>query len=113
MTQKQLAEKANLAEITIRQYEGGLYEPKSESAGRIAEALGISIADLMGWDERYDVAKMAREVEFIDHAAQIGGSIYDFNIAFARLNEAGQQKALAYIEDLLQIDAYTLPENEK
>lgn len=112
LTQKELAQKAGLAEITIRQYESGRYEPKFDTAKRIAAALEVSVYDLMDWDERYDVAEMVRGAEFLDHAAQIGGSVYDLNFAFFRLNEVGQQKVLAYIEDLLLIDAYTVPENE-
>lgn len=112
MTQKQLAEKANLAEITIRQYEGGLYEPKSESAGRIAEALGISIAELMGWDEQINIAQIAQESRFLKVAAEVGGLVCDLNEAFSRLNTTGQQKAVEYVKDLAQIDTYARPENE-
>lgn len=112
MTQKQLAQKANLAEITIRQYEGGLYEPKSDSAGRIAEALGISIADLMGWTEQYNVAQIAQETKFLEKAAEIGELAYDLNEAFSQLNLIGQQKAVDYVKDLVQIDTYRKPENE-
>lgn len=109
LTQKELARKAGLAEITIRQYESGLYEPKFDTAKKIAVALEISVYDLMEWDN----VELTKEVEFIEQAAQIGGSTYEMNLAFARLNEDGKQKALAYIEDLLQIDAYCLDEGQE
>jgi len=54
MTQKELAEKTGLAEITIRQYEHGDYEPKHENIKKIAAALGVHLADLA--PDRYPVA---------------------------------------------------------
>lgn len=41
-TQKQLAQKCGVAEITIRQYENGKREPKKEMIERIAAALNVS-----------------------------------------------------------------------
>ena len=46
ITQKELAEKCNLATITIRQYENGKREPKYETLSKIANALNVSILDL-------------------------------------------------------------------
>lgn len=43
LTQKELASKCNLAEITIRQYETGKREPKYETLKRIAQALNVSM----------------------------------------------------------------------
>ena len=103
LTQKELAKKVNLAEITIRQYEGNLYEPKQEAAKRIASVLGVSISDLMGWDEEIDVTRLSKEVKTIELTETM-------NNAFSRLNPAGQQKAVEYVNDLLQIDAYRLEE---
>lgn len=47
-TQKRLAEKAGLAEVTIRQYESGKREPKYETVEKLAKALEISAAELTG-----------------------------------------------------------------
>lgn len=47
LTQKALAAKCGLAEITIRQYENGKREPRSRQIARIAQALNISPADLL------------------------------------------------------------------
>lgn len=41
LTQKQLAEKTGIAEITIRQYESGKYKPKIDKLIKIADALNI------------------------------------------------------------------------
>ena len=43
LTQKQLADLTGLAEITIRQYEAGKYEPKIDKLRRIAAALVVYI----------------------------------------------------------------------
>ena len=45
-TQAALAKAADLAEVTIRQYESGKYEPKHENMKKIAAALGVSLSDL-------------------------------------------------------------------
>lgn len=52
MTQKELAEKTGLAEITIRQYEAGKYEPKHNNLQKIADALGVDCSDLV--ENRYE-----------------------------------------------------------
>lgn len=47
-TQKRLAEKAGLAEVTIRQYESGKREPKFKMVEKLTKALEISAAELTG-----------------------------------------------------------------
>ena len=46
LTQKDLARKCGLAEITVRQYESGKREPRSSQLAKIAGALNISAVDL-------------------------------------------------------------------
>ncbi len=46
LTQKELAFKCDVAEITIRQYETDKREPKYETLERIAQALGVHTVDL-------------------------------------------------------------------
>ena len=47
LTQKQLAELAGLAEITIRQYELNKREPKLEQLKKIASVLNVSVSELI------------------------------------------------------------------
>ena len=47
LTQKELAKRAGLAEITIRQYEAGRYVPKTENLFKIAAALEVPYSDLL------------------------------------------------------------------
>ena len=46
LTQKDLARKCGLAEITIRQYESGKREPRSSQLAKIAGALKLSETEL-------------------------------------------------------------------
>lgn len=46
MTQKQLGERAGIAEPTIRKYESGKLNPKIETLQKIAEALNITVYEL-------------------------------------------------------------------
>lgn len=50
LTQKSLAEKSGLAEITIRQYETNKREPRNEQIRKIAHALGLTEEELLGLD---------------------------------------------------------------
>lgn len=47
MTQKELALKAGIAEITIRQYEKGKYKPKYDKIKKIAQALDMPYYQLL------------------------------------------------------------------
>ncbi len=50
MTQKQLAELADISEISIRKYETNERKPKIDTIARIADSLGITIGDI---DDNY------------------------------------------------------------
>lgn len=51
LTQRELAKKTGLSIATIQGYEQSKYKPKAEAAQKIANALNISIHDLLDWDE--------------------------------------------------------------
>lgn len=67
LTQKELAEMVDCAEMTISQYERGLYSPKIDMRVKIANALGVSYADLfmdqtpMSFDSPEDFKKAWEE----------------------------------------------------
>ena len=46
LTQKELANKAGIAAITLQQYERGVREPKLEQMQKLASALGVSFGEL-------------------------------------------------------------------
>lgn len=51
LTQQQLAERANVAEITIQNYESGRSNPVPTRLLAIADVLGVSLDTLVGRDE--------------------------------------------------------------
>ena len=53
LTQKQLGDLCGIADSNIRKYESGKQNPKIKTLQRIADALSISIYDLMEFDEDY------------------------------------------------------------
>lgn len=78
LTQKELGEKAGTSEINIRQYEAGKYTPKPETGKRIADALGVSISDLYGWEERSAPIEK-KSGEWINYCCSVCGvSKYNF-----------------------------------
>lgn len=49
-TQKQLEDKTGINEANIRKYESGRQNPKAETLQKIASALDVTPAYLMGWE---------------------------------------------------------------
>ncbi len=47
LTQKALAKESGIAEITIRQYEAGMYSPKMEQLKKLCQALQVPIGELL------------------------------------------------------------------
>ena len=81
LTQKQLADKIGVSEITIRRYESNQKEPKHNTLIKIAEALDISIKELIDYLDikTNNLAKLQRyyeqkkwEYENIDCERNIG-----------------------------------------
>ena len=69
LTQKMLAAKCGMAEITIRQYESGKREPRSRQLTRIADALNISADSLI----------LGSTIEYTDHSGTDAGYIRRMN----------------------------------
>lgn len=82
LTQKKLGELCGLAEITIRQYESGKYQPKIETIEKIARALKVSVKEIkedITWDEYQDTKEwynIDREVNSIQGVIAIVAEIY-------------------------------------
>ena len=74
LTQKQLAEKINRKEITIRKYESGEREPRISIINDICEALNIPI-DEFG-EELFEIKK--KKIEEMHHCNNL--LIYSMNI---------------------------------
>lgn len=51
MTQQELAAALGINRATLSRYESGAIDPPSSQIPRIAQAVGVSTATLMGWEE--------------------------------------------------------------
>ncbi len=70
LTQKQLAEAADISEISIRKYEAGERIPKITSQAKIAAALGIPVSqlnDTLGWLKAPEYKPLERKLEQIGY----------------------------------------------
>lgn len=108
LTQRTLGESCGIAESTIRRYELGSLNPKIETLKKIADALGVPVADLAGWsafDDQYP--HLADEVKLLDLAKKIDESTFQLNELFLQLNDSGKAKAIDALSDLVMIEKYT------
>ena len=110
LTQARLAELSGVAVITIQQYERGKRQPRLEQLRKIANALGVPVAQLMGWDEDYEFRDAPEtghsgQLEAIKKWAAAKGKD-KLNQAYESLNEQGQQKAVERVEELTEIPKY-------
>lgn len=73
-TQKKLAKESGLAEITIRQYENESRTPQTTKLKQIADALEVTITDLMGVSNYLDEVEneMRQATNFYDYLASLG-----------------------------------------
>lgn len=136
MTQKQLGILSQTSEITIRQYELGKRQPRTEQLSRIAIALNVTVDYLVNGEERQEVipgrlwvirqsdtdSKYDRyKIEAMDKEAyDYGLSIFEnagfpaqdhipavkLMDAFYSLNDVGQLKAVERVEELVEIPKY-------
>lgn len=118
ITQKQLGEKCNIAEITIRQYEAGKYIPKIGNLQKICTVLNIPLNELLDVDGEQNWDKIAKD--FPDSSVlQIENEIIvpvltdelhpyrkNINYLLNRLNLDGLIITNAYISKLLKQEKY-------
>ena len=109
MTQKDLAEKANITAITIHQYEAGKRTPTVKNWFAIADALNLSIDELNNSEllpsESFDDA-VRRAAENILEGMHLEQRSQALIAAFSQLNPEGQQKAVERVEELTEIPKY-------
>ena len=115
MSKKDLAGKAGIPYSSLI----SAFNRRSESFSstyiqKIASALGVSVGDLMGWDD-FDSQHphLGEEVKLLEDAERLGGSTWEMLEPFSRLNATGKQKAIAYINDLALIKEYCEPSSQE
>ncbi|NCC16342.1 MAG: XRE family transcriptional regulator [Clostridia bacterium] len=107
MTQAQLAEKVGVAPGTIQQYELGKRTPGHTTLEKIAEKLKIDVVSLKVSEEEIKAildAEIAETKLFLQR--ENGRERIYLLECFSKLNRTGKNKALDYIEDLLEQPKY-------
>lgn len=126
LTQKKLGELSNTSETTIKQYETGKRQPRLEQLSQIANALGVSLADLAQQDTTENISIDIDHVPFVRDGV-ISPSILNvrekidsfekapfssltekerWDVYYNSLNDPGRDKAFELIELLLAIPKY-------
>ena len=111
LTQKQLGELCGMADSNLRAYELGKVKPKIVNTKRIASALGVSVAYLMGWNEHYEFRDSPGGEVSPETIQAVKAWVMDkkkkrMMDAFEQLNEAGQDKAIERVEELTKNTQY-------
>ena len=96
MKQTDLVEKTGIGKSSISTYLSGEYEPKQRNIYKIAQALDVNEAWLMGYD-----VPMERRIA-IEVSEEEKNLLTDFSI----LNNIGQDKAIDYVSDLADNPKY-------
>ena len=111
ISQREIANRLNLPFSTYSNYENNNREPSFDTIKKIADALGVSVAEIMQWtkfDTEYDSKKLSDEVKLLENIQNIfGKSAEKLLEAFLQLNTKGKEKAIDNITDLTLIDTYT------
>lgn len=123
MSQKTLADAANVSQAAIYQWEKGTRTPKIEQVTKLALALGVSNDYLLGYSEYKEVLindnpvlaalkgsknKLGEdllkqiEIDALDMTEEKCELIYTYN----KLNEIGQKEARKRVQELTEIPRY-------
>lgn len=115
LTQKKLGEKLGVTAVTIGQWETGKRKPKIETLNKIADALNISVRNLIGVTFDNEISQNSidehkgKELEQLFHGIfmsdQEENLMQIYNI-FDCLNEIGQRVAIERLEELAEIPKY-------
>jgi transcriptional regulator with XRE-family HTH domain len=112
----ELAKRTGLSKAQISQYTNGVYEAKQTALYKLAVALDVSEAWLMGYDvdmERLISQKCAEQTNIIElMQLHFGSEVTDLVQMFSQLNRKGKKKALDSIQDLNKITEYIEKESD-
>lgn len=112
----ELAKRTGLSKAQISQYTNGVYEAKQTALYKLAVALDVSEAWLMGYDvdmERLISQKCAEQTNIIElMQLHFGSEVTELVQMFSQLNLKGKRKALDSIQDLNKITEYIEKESD-
>ncbi|MDO4302139.1 MAG: helix-turn-helix domain-containing protein [Clostridia bacterium] len=98
MTQADLVKKTGIGKSSISTYISGEYEPKQKNTYKLAKALNVNEAWLMGLDV---------DIERRDNVASLSDKEMKLLKAFNCLNDIGKNEAQKRVEELTLIDKYS------
>lgn len=110
LTQKQLAQNAGLAEITVRKYESGERYPKNKQLKQLAEALHVSIKDLHDLEFCIDNNITPEDLKQRDIEIEKSGILLEI---FEQLNNKGQDTAIEHITMLSKVPDFQKIKEDK
>lgn len=98
MTQADLVKKTGIGKSSVSTYLSGDYEPKQKNTYKLAKALNVNEAWLMGYD--VDIERKDNSVNLSDKELKL---VHNYNL----LNNIGKIEAQKRIEELTLIDMYS------
>lgn len=108
-----IANRSGLDKAQISQYKNGVHEPEQDALYKLATALRVNVAWLMGHNVPMEIdrRKLEKELEICELIEQCYGSeAYELVKLFVKLNNTGKEKAIENMSDLVQLSKYTEPE---
>ena len=108
-SQRQFALRAGVSNTTIGSLEKGInpntgkaYAPDTETLKRVSQAMGLSVAELLGDDDDY-IINISEPIPVLTFPPEVEPIITAFT---NDLNDLGRQKLLDYTDDLLANSKY-------
>ena len=114
LTQKQLAEKAGIAEISLRQYENNKRKIRLDTLISIANALNIVLSEMVDLEELGFREPDASTLNQINSDVLFHAGFYEGDLVndFRKLNVDGQNKALELVKILTEIPRFRIVDGE-
>ena len=96
ISQNKLAEMTGITQSSISDWANGKYKPRQDKVYLLSEALKVSPAYLLGYSDNKNLDQKT-----------ITNDTSEIDKLFNQLNEEGQEKAIAYTQDLVDSSKYS------
>lgn len=122
LSQKELGERLGVSQQMIGQYESPNSNLKLDTVKRIADALEISLNEILSFEDGFKLWKKEKEDARINNpplleTLQLGDALLVTDITeqklisdFRQLNDNGQMEAVKRVQELTEIPRYTEPD---
>ena len=99
LTQEQLAEKLEVSQVMVAQYENNVRNPKLETLKKISNALEVDLFDIIVLEEPREISIVTPEEDEL--RTEVKSLTYS-------LNKKGLTKTRDYMRDLMEVDKYKM-----